>query len=361
MAVAILSTGDELINGDIQNTTSIEIAHHLFSHQVPMGMQMSVNDVHEDMLSGMQFLLSCHNTLIVTGGLGPTSDDRTRYAMAEYFDESLVLHDSCWQHILEKHKVLGIEMNPSNKQQALFPKEASLFHNAHGTAYGCAFSKNNKTMILLPGPPSECMPMFYEYAAPLLLVHREETTALYRWLLFGVPEAEIAAAVEKRLEGVQCELSYRWHYPYIEVKIKARDLNKAYFDSKLMTLFKPLIISPPDKTALSLLKETLLKMTSSLVIEDEVTKGRLQSELVRPGLNHLSFKPVEDNDTTAIRLTGLSTYWLQGKEKDTVLLEFFYARRYKKEMFTVSLKKSNVLSYVLELMAYHINNWLASC
>ena len=117
MAVAILSTGDELVNGDVLNTTSCEMAHHLFSYSVPMGSQMVVNDEHASMLQAMHFLLDNHDVLIVTGGLGPTSDDRTRYAMGEYFEEPLVFHEACWTHITTRHQALGIETSENNRQR----------------------------------------------------------------------------------------------------------------------------------------------------------------------------------------------------------------------------------------------------
>lgn len=360
MTVAILSTGDEIINGDILNTTTAQIAHHLFSHNVPVGNHMTASDDHNDMLRAFHYLLSNHQALVVTGGLGPTSDDRTRYAMAEYFDEPLVMHEECWHHIVERHKGLGIETHEANKRQALFPKTATLFPNPHGTAYGCTFSKKGKTVFLLPGPPNECYPMFHEYALPKLLTYRSHVSSLYRWLLFGVPESQIAASVDERLKDIDCDISYRWFYPYIEIKVKVSDktFEKSFFDDKLKDIFAPLTISPFDKTALEVLSEDIQTLSTPITLEDKVTKGHLESLLLKPGLDRIAFDTPSEGPT--ILLEGLSRYWVgeKGIDNETVTMTFNYQGETVQKSFDVLLKKSNPIKYAIELMAFHISQWI---
>lgn len=362
MAVAMLSTGDELVNGDVQNTTTHEMAHELFSHNIALGSQMVVSDDHKTMLEAMRFLLTTHDVLVVTGGLGPTSDDRTRFAMAAYFDEPLIFHDACWAHITTRHQQLAIETSDNNRQQALFPESAQLFPNPHGTAYGCMYTKNGKTIYLLPGPPNECMPMFYDHALPLLKSLQEESTELYRWLLFGVPEAAIANQVEQALSDTPCDISYRWFYPYIEVKIKVTDKGqpKSFFDKKLEGLFKPLTISPPDQTALMRLKETIEHMNQRVLIEDEVTHGALESELSKPGNTHVQFHKTGSRVEANIQIKGLSRYWEGDKAyaEDHVQMIFKNKNKQEEKTVPISLQKSQVLPYTIELIAFYLNNWL---
>ena len=79
--IALLSTGDELVNGDVLNTNSQHLARQLLDHAIQPGLHITASDDQNQIESAMRFLLADHAGLIITGGLGPTSDDRTRFAL----------------------------------------------------------------------------------------------------------------------------------------------------------------------------------------------------------------------------------------------------------------------------------------
>lgn len=100
--VAILATGDEICNGDIANSNSQEIAQRLFSHGIHVGTHMTVADNLTDLETAMQFLLRNHRALIMTGGLGPTSDDLTRQALSHVLQRQLIFDEPTWQTIVAR-------------------------------------------------------------------------------------------------------------------------------------------------------------------------------------------------------------------------------------------------------------------
>ena len=231
MTIAILSTGDELTHGDTLNTTSQVLAHTLSSAGFPMGMHMVCGDKEQELLDAIAFLAGSHQVLIITGGLGPTSDDRTRFALAKYLKLDLVSYPEILTHIEECIKAVNLRLNTDlilnsgQETQALFPESAVLFENPHGTAWGCAYEQDGKIFILLPGPPKECLPMFEAHAFSYL---KQKITPSHKvclkWQLFGVPEGSTSEKLEAALGDIPCQVGYRLdradEAPYLEFKVR---------------------------------------------------------------------------------------------------------------------------------------------
>ncbi len=224
MTIAVLATGDELTHGDILNTTSQLIASQLSSSGFPMGMHLICGDKEQELFDAIQFLAAHHETVIMTGGLGPTSDDRTRFALAKYLDISLISRTVVLTHIETRLKNAGLKLDSNQEVQALFPKGAELFENPHGTAWGCGYAQEGKRFVLLPGPPKECLPMFEHHAFPYLKQHLVPSEKIcLKWQLFGVPEGATAKKIEAALTNIPCKIGYRLDRssdPYLEVKVR---------------------------------------------------------------------------------------------------------------------------------------------
>src|SRR5690242_8233045 len=117
--IALLATGDEIIHGDILNSNTQEIAAQLFNHGISVGTHMTVPDNMTEIETAIQFLLKTHRGLIITGGLGPTSDDLTRYALSHAIANPLVFDENTWKTIVERLARFGYHTPPeTNRQQA---------------------------------------------------------------------------------------------------------------------------------------------------------------------------------------------------------------------------------------------------
>jgi nicotinamide-nucleotide amidase len=211
--IALLATGDEIVVGDILNTNAQHIAKALFSHQMFISEQRIVRDDETQICNTIASLLENNDALIITGGLGPTTDDRTRFALAKAIQQPLVFFEEVWQSILNRFQQrYGTTDNVpvSNRQQALFPQDANILPNPNGTAAGCWYYSKNKLIFMLPGPPKECLPMFSDYVFPLL--QREnfgEKFHFKNWLISGIGEGAIAEKLETALIGLGCRTGYR--------------------------------------------------------------------------------------------------------------------------------------------------------
>ncbi|MGK2943502.1 MAG: molybdopterin-binding protein, partial [Desulfuromonadales bacterium] len=99
MNIAILTIGDELLNGDLTDTNTTAIARTLLEHSLPVREASTVGDNEEDIVAALQRLASKHDVVLITGGLGPTDDDRTARAAARAFDRPLSLNDKALTQI----------------------------------------------------------------------------------------------------------------------------------------------------------------------------------------------------------------------------------------------------------------------
>lgn len=225
MRIGLLATGNEITEGDILNTDGQLIAQQLTSHGFVIGLHVITPDKDDDIANALHFLLQSHDVVIITGGLGPTSDDRTRNALSAVTKRELLFDEASWQLICERvQKRLGRAPHPSNRQQAYFPQGAVIIPNKNGTAAGCWMSyKEKQTIFMLPGPPRECLPMFTEVVLPQLLNQISHGKKIkLSWKLKDVVESEIAALIDEAVKNYSVETGYRAHSPfYLEVKIYA--------------------------------------------------------------------------------------------------------------------------------------------
>lgn len=309
MSIAILATGNELISGDTLNTNGQKIAHSLHSEGLSVGQHLSCTDALENIVSGITFLANTHDTIIITGGLGPTSDDRTRFALAQFLNLPLIEYPKALSHITTRLKRANLSLNAGNHQQCLFPKGAELLDNPNGTAMGCFIQLENKKFILLPGPPNECLPMFHHHVLAKLN-HKNNTELLLKWRLFAVAESQIAEKLEYALMGEDCTLGYRLDSPYLEFKLHCKKEEA----TKLKTLIEP-IVTPHILCGLNKASDQLRTLLDTIqqpiMIIDEASGGHLQTLIQRPN-NYATVHFHKVNDAKLhFRLSGLNAYWQQ--------------------------------------------------
>jgi len=219
--VSLLTIGDEILEGDIQDTNSNHFAKVISERGGVIHQCVQVVDDIAEIVDAMRYLSKGSSAIILTGGLGPTSDDKTRFAISEYTGKPLYEDDRAWQHIVALVTSRHRTVHDSNKQQTLFPEGAELYHNEMGTAYGCYIAANDQHLFMLPGPPRENLPMFEGRVLPTLAEHDYfNHRKIYRLLATGFTESEIAARVDELAKAYPCQTGYRFMSPNVEIKIK---------------------------------------------------------------------------------------------------------------------------------------------
>lgn len=201
--VEIISVGTELLLGNILNSDARDLSRELSRLGLNVLYQSVVGDNPGRLKAAVELARSRADVLITTGGLGPTCDDLTKQTLAEVFGRELVFHPECAEDIRCFFARMGKEMTENNLQQAYLPAECTVLSNAWGTAPGCAFEASGTYVVMLPGPPSECLPMFKERAVPWLSRLSEGVIRSRTLRVFGMGESAVEALFRDRMNQLQ--------------------------------------------------------------------------------------------------------------------------------------------------------------
>ena len=221
--VEILSVGTELLLGNIVNSDAQALSRELSGLGLNVLYHSVVGDNPGRLKAAVELARSRADVIVTTGGLGPTCDDLTKQTLAECFGKQLVYHPECAEGIRCFFHRMGKEMTDNNLQQAYLPEDCQILDNAWGTAPGCAFEADGTCVVMLPGPPRECLPMFRERAVPWLARLSEGVIRSRTLRVFGLGES----AVESLLRDRMNELTNPTLAPYakegeVELRITAK-------------------------------------------------------------------------------------------------------------------------------------------
>ncbi|WP_196604686.1 competence/damage-inducible protein A [Pectinatus haikarae] len=168
MRVELITTGSELLLGQIVNTNSAYMASHLNDIGFDVLYQTTVGDNYDRMKTVIKNALERADIVITTGGLGPTQGDITKYVCAEIMGKTMVTHAESKKRMDDHFREKNIEMTENNSRQVLVPESAHVFINYNGIAPGIVQACDEKVLINLPGPPREMKDMFDRSLKPFL-------------------------------------------------------------------------------------------------------------------------------------------------------------------------------------------------
>jgi nicotinamide-nucleotide amidase len=198
MRAAIVAVGSELLGPDRLDTNSLLLTGVLEDHGVELRRKVVVGDDREELAGVLRELVAAHDLVLVTGGLGPTTDDVTREAAADALGRTLHLDEEVLATIEERFRAFGREMPAVNRKQALVPDgPAEVLPNPRGSAPGLRLdAPGGAALFLFPGVPRELEGMAWERLVPWLAERsggaRRERIALK---VASIPES----AVEERI------------------------------------------------------------------------------------------------------------------------------------------------------------------
>lgn len=358
-SVSLIATGDELVKGDYLDTNSHYFANLCSQNNIAVVSQQLVLDDQAHIERAVGIHIKNADAVIICGGMGPTSDDKTRFAIANVCQEKLIFNDKIYSLITKRIAKFNINLHESNKQQALFPKNCDLIPNEEGIAYGFKIEYQNKLIYALPGPPKECLPMFENYVIKDLKKHNfANYTNLLFYKMLGVIEPDIASDIDNIIKGSNLKVAYRWNYPYLDVKIIYSMRDKVYkgVQSYILQKYTNNIVSTKDISALEKLNNLLSNnsLMSKIFIYDNLTRGYFASKLFNN--NQVQFINNKNSHTT-ICFEGLDEYHNNYEYKgETALIcnvnkggELLY-----QDSLIIPYKNKDVLNYAVEYMAYQI-------
>ncbi len=200
MNVYLLLIGDELLLGQVVDTNSAWLGQQLALHGYRVVGKMAVGDDSADILAALDLAAHRADIVISTGGLGPTKDDITRRALAQYFGVSLVFDHATYERIVAYFARIGRPLPESARIQAMVPDKAVLLTNKVGSAPGMWFERSGKVFVSLPGVPFEMQYLLTEEVLPRLQ-ERFPGKPLAHRTLRTVGEGE--STIAKRLEAFE--------------------------------------------------------------------------------------------------------------------------------------------------------------
>jgi len=197
MQACIISIGHELITGQCVDTNAAWISQELVAVGVQVVAHLTVDDDRDRIRATIQSALESADLVILTGGLGPTADDLTRYAIADLLESPLDEDEDTIAHLEEMFRRWQRTLHGENRVQALIPRGCRAIPNPKGTAPGIACEVAGKRLFAFPGVPAEMKAMFQQEVTTTL---RSEVgpacTRIRRLLCFGMSEAKLGGAIE---------------------------------------------------------------------------------------------------------------------------------------------------------------------
>lgn len=192
MKSSIISVGNELITGQVVDTNAAWIASRLMQSGVEIVSHQTIGDHVEQLRESIRQSWDRSTLVIITGGLGPTPDDRTRHAIAAAFDLPLEEHAEAVAQLRMMFKQWQRPMHDSNLIQAMIPRGCEILVNQRGTAPGISYHHDDRYLFALPGVPSEMKDMFDKHIRPMISSRCSDMCSLDTTLLcFGVSEARL--------------------------------------------------------------------------------------------------------------------------------------------------------------------------
>ena len=220
MNCALLTIGTELTRGDLNDTNSGWLARRLSALGYEVTEMVSVDDDDARICAALRSLCARHEVVISTGGLGPTTDDRTTACAAEVLGVPLVRDEAALAGIRSLLERFGRTLSPSNAKQADFPEGATILSNTKGSAPGFMVAIDHARAFFMPGVPREMATMFEQEVVPRL-PPRDRLFTTVRLRTFGMPEAEVNERLADLPLTPGITIGYRASHSDIEVKVLA--------------------------------------------------------------------------------------------------------------------------------------------
>ena len=228
MRIALLTIGNELLSGKTINTNANWLSKKLSSIGSVITLHITIPDEQASIINNLDLLFSTQIDLIIcTGGLGVTDDDITKDVIFSYFGSNEVFDKDYWAFLENKFLKFGYSLPDSNKSQAVSPDNGKVFSNPIGSARGLIYEKNNITLMVLPGVPSEMKAMFDSTISPWVEEKIDSKIFQINIRTTGIPESILF----EKVKNIDLDENYYniGYYPSVygvDVRIAGEDLEK---------------------------------------------------------------------------------------------------------------------------------------
>ncbi len=274
MIVEILCVGTEILLGNIVNTNAKFLSEELANLGLSVFFQTVVGDNPDRLESALDIALNRSDIVITTGGLGPTQDDLTKEIIAKAMGKKLVENKKAMEMLEERLRSFGREITKNNYKQAFLPDGAIPMYNNNGTAPGAIIESNGKTVIMMPGPPSEMTLMFKESVYPYLKRFSDDVIVSKTVKMIGIGESRMADMADDLIASENPTVA-----PYAKpFECQLRVTAKAKNEEEAKKLIDPMIDKINERFS-----EYIYSYNAEESLEEAVVKALVNKKL------HISF------------------------------------------------------------------------
>ncbi len=308
----IVTTGTEILLGQIVDTNAAWIAQHLNAIGINLYYKSTVGDNVARLQQVLETAMARSDVVIVTGGLGPTADDITREAIASAVREPLVLDQPTVEKLRERFSNWGTRMTANNQQQALIPQQAAIVPNPVGTAPGFRIRQNGCTLFALPGVPREMKRMMEDHVLPYLRAQTKGQGVIRTRTLrtVGIGESSIDHEIRDLMASTNPTVGLAAHTGQADVRLTARSLTAPEAEAMLDAMEASvrsrigayIYSNEKDKDIAEYIADLLKLKGERLVLYEHHTQGMIAERLLQGGDTGMLERPLAHNPDLASRV-----------------------------------------------------------
>jgi nicotinamide-nucleotide amidase len=283
MKAEIITIGDELLIGQTVDTNSAWIGSELSRIGFDVYRITSVSDKRDEIIRILTEVTGRSEVVLITGGLGPTSDDITKHALCEFFSTKLIPDPKVLEMIEQMVRKRNFQMNDNNRRQADVPENCRVLYNATGTAPGMWFEMNNTIFVSMPGVPPEMKHLMTVHVLPELQKRFSSQVIVHKNIMtYGMPEARLAEILSEFESGLpeSVRIAYLPSFGVIKLRLTGKGSERdattrlvAEQVNKLYTVIPDLIYGEDEESMEKKIGSLLLAGKATLSTAESCTGG----------------------------------------------------------------------------------------
>jgi nicotinamide-nucleotide amidase len=307
--ITLITIGNEILLGKTVNTNLAFIGTQLSNNGFVLTRELTIPDDQPSIISTLNELWAKSDTVITTGGLGPTRDDITKKSIAEFFQTHLEFREDVWNDIKLLYRRKNKPIPEIVKTQAQVPQGFNVIRNSVGTAPGMHFQTEEKNFFALPGVPYEMKPMVTEYILPFLRKKYGPKEFYCKTIrTIGILEAEISQLLDDIKSTPNTNIAFLPKLGLVDIRIYGN--KKDEFQKIISTIKERLsehIYGYDDDTVVGLCHEKLMHSGKKLAVAESCTGGLIQNLFTnnQGSSNYLEGGVVSYSNDAKMKLLGV--------------------------------------------------------
>ncbi len=275
----IITIGDELLIGQTIDTNSAWMGENMARIGLPVKRITSISDEPSEIRSALDESMKRADVILITGGLGPTNDDRTRNTLGDFFNSRFIFHEGVFADIVKRLTLLNVPVIDINRDQALVPDNCRVIRNPNGTAPGMWFERDQTIVISMPGVPYEMIGMMEATILPALREYFQAPEVIFKTIMTaGVAESVLSDRIQSWEDSLPdgFSLAYLPSPGTVKLRITAKGSDTEAVKIKMDQLLKQLIGMIPD-WIYGFDEETLPEAIGKLLLSHKLTLATAES------------------------------------------------------------------------------------